>query len=148
MTIIVGIDPGKTTGVVVVKASGAARVRVLRSAQVHIDEAPMFFEELLNGQQLPVDVVSMERFTISARTLKASRQEDPLDVIGGVKFLVALHDRDIQLLRFGASDAKTAYSDRRLKALGLFESVAGKHARDALRHAMIATHSIYKSASR
>ncbi len=144
VTIIMGVDPGKTTGVAVVRASGPSKAEVLKYAQVDIEDAPRYFADALD-YYTDLSVISMERFTISARTLKASRQSDPLDVIGGVKFLVALHDRDIQLFRFGPSDAKTAYSDKRLKALGLFSAVAGTHARDALRHAMMATHKLYSA---
>lgn len=140
---ICGIDPGKTTGLVVIEASGPGRLdRVLFAEQIAYDDAPSTIDRLLDIYAL--DVVAMERFTISERTIKSNRVNEPLDVIGGVKFLLALNDRRPLLLMQGSSDAKTAYSDFRLDAMGIGSIAPKPHGKDALRHALLATHKVAK----
>lgn len=139
---IIAIDPGKTTGLVVIDASRAAKLDALLLAEhIPYDVAPNALRDIL-GLWEP-DVVVMERYVISLRTIKANRYSEPLDVIGGVKFLMQLNKPKVPLILQSGSDAKTAYNDDTLKRLKLFKVTPAPHARDALRHAMLATHRIH-----
>lgn len=134
--IIVGVDPGKTTGLCVLSATTPLDARVLFHAQVPVEDMPRTFSALLDAFE--VDYVALERFTISGETVKKSRTSAPMDVIGGVKFLCQLHDPEVEVVQQSRSDAKTAYPPERLAELGIL--VQGTHARDAAKHAMLSLH--------
>ena len=103
------------------------------SAQIPYDDAFTFLDGII-GEGL--DAIVIERFVISQRTLKNARVEETFDVIGAAKCLASL--RGIPVYRQAASDAKTAYPDARIKDLGF--AIVGRHAKDALRHALLFTH--------
>ena len=130
---ILAIDPGKTTGVcmldVTATTSGSVITRPLAIAM-----APHDFFDALAALLEPVDRVAIEKFTISIRTVKGSRQHDALDIIGAVKY--ATHQRDIPLAVQTPADAKNAFSDATLRQLDLWDSSV--HVRDATRHALLA----------
>lgn len=135
---ILGVDPGTTTGLAVINATGVREATMIYTAQVPADEMPHVMQWLIEGRY--ADLIALEKFTISRRTIEVSRQSDPLDVIGGVKWLAALATPPIPVKMQQASDAKTAYTDEELKSLDL--KCTGAHARDAMRHALLATHSL------
>lgn len=134
------LDPGKTTGAVVLDASSSRDRYIEFSAQIEIEDAAETINELI--VEFKPDVLVVERFVISQRTVKYGRQHEALDVIGGVKFLADLHEPPLNVILQAASDAKTAYTDKNLKDLELFTAVKGRHARDALRHALLWTHTL------
>lgn len=130
---IAGVDPGKTTGVAVINWDGENfPTPPAEYYQVEYPALPGFMQEFIPQ----IDLLVVERFTISGRTVKASRQYEALYAIGGILFLADLYHRPMRLQM--ASDAKTAYTDDRLKELGWY--VPKRHARDAIRHALLATH--------
>jgi hypothetical protein len=90
----------------------------------------------------PPDLVGLEQYIITARTAKLSRQTDALELIGAVKanLLYALTDNGVEvpLSMHSPADAKSVWSDDRLKKHDLYMLAAG-HAKDALRHALLAT---------
>lgn len=133
--IIAGIDPGLTTGVALVVWDGVnpPLPPEQEAHQVEFTELPAFMRTLVPR----VDLLVVERFFISARTVKASRQYEALYAIGGILFLADEYDKPVRLQ--AASDAKTAYTNETLKSLGW--KPKGRHAKDALRHALLATHS-------
>ena len=136
--IIMGVDPGRTTGVAVIAARRIRKASLTLSLHVPIEDAPRFFEEMIYGQH--IDLIAIERFTISQRTIKVGRDSSPLDVIGGVKWLASLADPAVPYVMQAASDAKTAYTNETLEELGVLPQ--GRHAQDAARHAMLATHTM------
>lgn len=133
--ILAGIDPGLMTGVVAIRWNGVGLPDppVLESWQVPFEDAPEFFQYFIPR----MDILVMERYTISARTLTATRQYEALYTLGGCIFQASLSGVPVRMQM--ASDAKTAYPNERLSELGW--KVRGRHARDALRHALLACHS-------
>lgn len=133
---VLALDPGLMTGVAVIGWDGKTPVptpdALVHTGEVPYDEMPEWFDRWI----VRVNVVAMERFVISIQTVKYSRQPEPLYVIGGVMFLSALRQVPVKLQDKAA--AKSAYTNARLKELGWY--VKGEHARDAVRHALLATH--------
>lgn len=73
----------------------------------------------------------IERFTISERTIKASRVDDPLDVIGYLKYAAWRCGFPYAMTKPDA--VMRTYTDAALKRAGMFTRGKG-HANDATRH--------------
>lgn len=139
--IILGVDPGGTTGVVLLDPQ---QLLVTGHMQLTVkDDLAGEWAGWLRHIVPTVDIIVAERFTISQRTIQHSRQHDALDVLGALRYLSIIERKPLDLQM--ASDAKAAFSDDTLKNLDLFNSVTGEHARDALRHALLATRRLYGS---
>jgi len=124
-----GIDPGGTTGLCLVEHS-----RVLDYTELTFDE--LLGDGILEGFMPRADAVAIERYFITARSVKLSRQPEALYVTGIAMYLS--HRWRIPFTLQPAADAKNAFTNEHLRELGLFRSVTGPHARDALRHALLA----------
>ena len=90
-----------------------------------------------------IEKIGIERFNISGRTLKLSRQYEALYMIGIVKFLVG--QSDVDLLMQSPADAKTIWTNQRIDANLDAETiltdvkVPKPHGLDSLRHALLAS---------
>lgn len=124
-----GIDPGGTTGLCLVEGGKVQGFAELSFTQV-LNDGVM---EHMIGE---ADYIGIERFFINARTASMSHQPEALYVIGIAIYLAA--GANIVSRLQSASDAKTAFTNDILRELGLFKMVKGEHARDALRHALLA----------
>lgn len=137
--VIIAIDPGGTTGYVHYK-----RNRFVEPCTGVLAEAgelpPMEFLDRLDGwlstyslQCRDTELV-IERFRISERTLKVSREgvHDTLDVIGGVRWLA--HHYDATVVTQTPGEVKPLVTDPRLRGLGYFRGSPGGHMNDAMRH--------------
>lgn len=128
---ILGVDPGGTTGLVVLDLDIPA---VIDYHQFNQEETVVYLYMLLTNElEYTVDAVAIERFTIAGRTLTRSRQTTALEIIGVTKALCQLSETPLHLQT--PADAKNVWSDERLKTAGI--SITGKHCRDALRHALL-----------
>lgn len=146
--LIAGVDPGVTTGLVVIRWSGelpldSSTVDVVETAQRDFPGTVEWLGDWFGS----VDHVAVERFHITGRTVQATRQYEPLYVIGGILFMAATAEREgregpvVKLI--SASNAKNAWTNDRIKAAGLYDGLKGmQHARDALRHALLRCHTI------
>lgn len=134
---IYAFDPGGTTGFVMYSTENK---RVELSGEILFKDAPLAIEKILKTAKI-TDTIVYEKFIISPRTLQFSRQPDAMYVIGGIIFLATILGLEGCLKAQTAASAKTAYPSERLKELGLFKQVVGGHARDSLRHALLAAHS-------
>ena len=134
--IILGLDPGKTTGAAMIDWDGASippePTSLVFAEQISFSMLPQWVDMTLNDYA--VDLIVVERFFISERTIRSTRQMEPIYAIGGVLFLSSLRGLDVVMQ--AASDAKTAYPNEALAGW----KVKGPHAKDALRHALLATH--------
>lgn len=140
---ILGIDPGGVTGIILLDWAGELPAtpedsRVVAQTQLNPDDAEDFIADLINDGK--IDHVAIEKFTIGPGTVKMSRQYDALYVIGAVRYMA--RTSGVDLLMQQPASAKNAYSDTWLRQLGWHGKVAGRHARDALRHALLATHAL------
>ena len=141
---IAGIDPELTTGITAIEWDGSLpindqSVTPMCSLHVPYGEFPKWFRSSVRD----VDVLAIERFTIGAGTSKTLRQYEALYVIGGIQYQLQLMQDDgeqIPLVLYNTpSAAKNAWNDDTLKEAGLYDSIRGtKHAKDALRHALLA----------
>jgi hypothetical protein len=136
---ILGVDPGGTTGLVLLDPVDPT---VLSYSQLDLKSGDTWAGALTIAVAL-ADVIAAERFTISQRTIQHTRQHDALDVLGALRYLSVIEHKQLRLQM--ASDAKAAFSNDVLKKLGLFDSVTGEHARDALRHALLAARALYRT---
>lgn len=130
---ILALDPGGTTGCAIIEwGGGPVEPAMLEGhAQVGFDDMPVWIYAELGVT--PPDLIVMERFFITPRTIQFTRQPEALYVIGGVLFLAKLHNIPVRMQ--SAADAKNAWPNERLEGW----AVKGRHAKDALRHALLAT---------
>ena len=87
-------------------------------------------------KQQRLDLVVVERFIITAQTVKKTFQPWALEGTGIVR-AVAL-ERDVVFTQQTAADAKSAVDNDKLRRLGIWHRGGAGHANDALRHAVLA----------
>lgn len=145
---IMGVDPGGTTGVVVIDVPWDER-RYTPDPECYVydnqftatwgfdnsDEAIGVELGFVIRDHNP-DLIAIENFIITRNTVRNSRQPDAMWIIGGLRFLADILDIPVHLQT--SSLAKTAWDNERLKETGWYGVVKRRHARDALRHALTA----------
>lgn len=141
--LVIGVDPGSTTGVCVLRpGQGVHPVAV----QIHGSEGVAPYIRSVVECTPPEDTVllAVEQFVVSAR---ASRSSTPAGGRAARELIAALSDlagelRDdyqITTVLRPAALVKPWATDHRLDAAGLLEPCKGMgHARDAARHALYA----------
>lgn len=131
---VLGVDPGGTTGVVLLDVE---HWQVLFAGELSFSATVEYlYAELIDRIPPAPDVVAFEKFTITQRTLKLTRQYEALELIGIGRAFCQL--AGIEFVRpQTSSDAKTVWNDDRLHYVHLYDAVRGGHARDALRHALL-----------
>jgi hypothetical protein len=133
---IIAVDPGGTTGL----ARFDSDTDTLEALQLPPLEACAWVEMALNVGPGPpgagADLVVAEFFTISGGTLKKSRtgSYDALHTFGAVKYLAWRAGIDFRHQK--PAEAMGLVSDDVLRAMGMY--VTGDHARDAVRHVVLA----------
>jgi len=132
---IIGIDPGETTGIVVV-VPHEGEIVITEATHVSSQTAPYWLTDALGEGDSNPEIV-IELFNISQRTLQGTRHGvmETLYTIGVLRYVCDRHG----LMPFlqTPAQAKNAYSDEMLRDLGLWKKVSGPHERDALRHALL-----------
>lgn len=129
--VIIGVDPGNTTGVFIRFSDGGGS-----ESQLSRDDIAPYFNTTLQGLAVlygPDSVhVAIERYIITARTAKLSQQPDALEVTGAVGVLAAVHGiTDVR--QYAKANLKFA-SDDMLRTMGWFTPKM-RHANDAARQA-------------
>lgn len=136
---VLAIDPGKTTGLAWLNQEGG-RITLENSYEANSDEIIEMIRPTLAGWkpsdgEAPLRLV-VERFTITAMTAQKSQEASwALETIGAVK--QAARDAEYPLLAIcwqKPSEAKTAFTNDKLKTLGLWHRGGEGHALDAIRH--------------
>jgi hypothetical protein len=130
---ILGVDPGKTTGYVLLNTHP---FRLEEWGQLQPDRVAKEMDRLVELASL----VAVERFVIRPMNAQTA-QYDALYVIGGLTFLTRLAGVPLRLQT--PADAKNVFSDDILRTMDLFTAVSGPHARDALRHGLLAARTVY-----
>lgn len=122
-TDIWAFDPGTLTGVAMWRVGhGLVLADQFTIAEIY---------KLVDENCATISHGQIERFTISAATLRKARVDDPLDVIGYLKYAAWRCDFPIDFSK--PADAMAAFPDEALRRGGLFTK--GKpHANDAARH--------------
>lgn len=139
-TLVIGVDPGMTTGVAAFGIGFGTAITRPRALQCSHDWALELVErELAEAelQDLP-RVLAVERFVIRARAARSATPvagEITRKLIGDIQTLGERHGARTVL--HSAADVKPWGTDRRLDAAGLLAPCVGMgHARDAARHAL------------
>lgn len=126
---LIGIDPGKMTGVAILRPNSD-------TPEVYEMDTEVFFAWVHNTL-LQVgwtyDIVC-EAFVISQRTVKSTSQTWSLELIGLLKWVSWHKGHDFELQQ--ASAAKKFATDARLKEFGWYTPGKG-HANDACRHLLL-----------
>lgn len=146
MTLIVGCDPGGTTGL-------AAVEYVQPGEYVHVDSSGYYLRAHLGALLLPDEVVDQlkammlqfattdawwiaaERFVVSrraGRSSSAASGQRARDILGALE---AAFPGRIRLRNAG--QAKAWATDRRVKAAGLWPTQGRPHTTDAVRHTLL-----------
>ena len=129
---ILAIDPGLTTGFVLIETDGPS---VVYSGELDFMETGKALTHYLTHLGADVDVV-IERFIITQQTAKNSQAPWSLELIGVTRYLCDLHGID-DLKMQSPTDAKNFSTNSKLKALGLWHKGGKGHAMDAMRHALL-----------
>jgi hypothetical protein len=132
---IIGIDPGALTGVVVIETDLEKRPPTICNSMhlTSLDAAHWLDDRRYVGDY---DVV-MERFNLSPRTLRGTREGslEALYTIGAIRFLCT--KLGLPLYFQEPSAIKRIFGDDALQRLGYWTQIVGPHERDALRHALL-----------
>lgn len=140
--VVVGIDPGKTTGMFIYSPQGriGPSFRGLKPFyawhQFEAEDAP----RVLNGEVTDLTerygpsgvFIAVERFIINARTAKSSQQTDALEITGMVKGFAALRTPN-PVRQYMKANLRFAH-DGALRTAGWY-SAKMNHATDAARQA-------------
>lgn len=135
---IFSFDPGGCTGFVIYDHETQT---VLEYGEIEFEDTPLELNRILS-KVTSTDTVVCERYVITPRTVKFTRQYEAFYVIGAILFFLGVNGLGNTFKFQMAAAAKTGFPSEKLKELGLFKQVVGGHARDALRHAAMASNNL------
>lgn len=142
---IVGIDPGKSTGISILYVDVFADTHLecvkQGSPEVALDVLHgMGMGTGLSRETRPI-LIACERFLITQKTAKSSQQTDALETIGAIKNIARQNGCNIVMQ--GPGPAKRFAPNRVLKAMGFHKTAHdvgqsdANDANDATRHALL-----------
>lgn len=131
---IIGVDPGKTTGLLFF-VDGVVKEQLQIAAEDVTPYVRGWLEQLAKTHAQAYTVLAVERFQTGAQTLRASRQPDAANVIGGLTDLA--REFGVRMIKQNPGDAKKLGSHDRLRKIGWWK-VGQDHANDAASHALLA----------
>ena len=129
--LLIAIDPGLSTGFVVVDRVTA---EVIESGELEEFEVSEKVEAYLSND--PDIYIVMEKFTINPETHKKSPQPTAMYLIGSVRYLYKKYTGRIVPLQTPA-DAKSFSDNKKIRAVGFWHKGGEGHANDAFRHALL-----------
>lgn len=129
MTVIIALDPGKTTGIAVWDDG------VFYAKELQFNETCTYVEEMAQRFGDELKMVS-ESFIITQHTAKNTQATWSLELIGVFRFLQRKWVSDDPLRLQMPSAAKRFSSDNRLRQMGFWTKGKG-HANDAARHLLL-----------
>ena len=129
---IIGVDPGKMTGVWVMVDTDHV-IGVEKPAL----EALVFIESAMSHVPGNTHIIfAVERYDIGVNTVKLTRQYEAMEVIGAIKYLA--HRRGECLVEMQSRSVKTRVSNDVLRKLNWWTAGSAGHMHDAQRHALVA----------
>lgn len=136
--LIIGVDPGLQTGLAWLTSAGSDErfSSVDLPAMEACDRIARFLDDRCRQQA----VIAVERFTVSGRAAKMTRQNDALEIIGVCRWLARRHG--VSFLLQGAGDAQRVGSRELLTRLGWW-AVGGDHLNKAAAQVALAYQRAY-----
>lgn len=130
---IIAVDPGKVSGVAQFERRGEGPGFSLWTEELPTWEAVDYVHDQLRVGTFGrgTDILVVEAFTISARTLRGTRQYEALESIGALRYLAGITNTPFRLILPATS--KRLATDEKLKHLDWYTSSRGGHANDAAR---------------
>lgn len=133
---VMGIDPGKTTGIAVWLGQHPWHGSEIKHYQLNRESALKLISEwCVNAHRAGVStLIGCESFTVRrSRTSVMTPQNDALEIIGAVKIITSTVNATLSMQT--PAVAKRALPNDTLKRFGWWVSeVEGRHANDAARH--------------
>jgi hypothetical protein len=137
---VLGVDPGKTTGIALLSWPGKAEDDPSVEWSVEVDEND-FADEILRGLDVPRGGgfhVACESFVINMKTAKNSQAPWSLEHIGVLKYLCDQRNYPRAQITFQSpANAKSMFDNPALHRLGTWHRGGEGHANDAIRHALL-----------
>lgn len=139
MTLIVGIDPGKSTGLVVLH--GMDKVLVFQGSST---QALHTLRSVLDARTPadPVVDIACERYVLPPGSSRRSPQPEAIEFVGRLEQLLSEYSFTTLTLQM-SSDARRLMPDATLRQIGIYTPAAHVHANDAndvnsaARHALL-----------
>jgi hypothetical protein len=137
--IILSVDPGKASGIALLKWSEVKEEKPVIDFSVEV--GPEAFAQMIDVGLMNVHAnfhVVCERFTINAQTVRNSQAPYSLEQIGVLKHLCRVKGYNPESIIFQSpADAKNMFPNEALKKVGIWHKGGEGHANDALRHALL-----------
>lgn len=137
---ILAIDPGKITGVALLRKDEDAVDPVLAGSwELEQTEFGAAIREIIWNPVIRYNLdIVCERFVINAQTVRNSQAPYSLEVIGMLKLCMIDNQRLVDDIYFQApANAMAMFSNEKLKKLGYWHRGGAGHALDAIRHALL-----------
>ena len=126
--VILAMDGGKVSGL----AAFEPYARDFESLELPTWEAVGWIDTLLSHPRVEVEAVIVEKFVITARTLKLTRGENwTLEANGAVRYLC--HEHGVPYFDYSAHDSKAFGTTNKLYRVGWLSPTEGGHRDDAAR---------------
>lgn len=121
---ILAVDPGLTSGWALLRPDGT------------VTTGQSDFEAMMRAaERYAPTVVVCERYTITAETLRKSRQTTALELIGALRWMTVKSGGEFVMQ--SPADAKRFSTDGKLTSAGWLQPRARDHANDACRHLLL-----------
>lgn len=140
MHAVLAVDPGKISGVVLLEWDGTDKVPEQKlSVEVSDQNFYTIIESAMTGwKNYESFAVVCERFTITAQTVRNSQAPYSLEQIGVLKHTCRMRGYKDEEIKFQAPvDAKSMFSNEKIKKVGVWHKGGEGHALDATRHALL-----------
>lgn len=128
MAVVVGVDPGGTTGIALWSPQLGLSLRQVEGADHAVDWLADMARQLTNATFV------VEKYIITPATAKLSQQHDPLEIIGALKYVTRRHGH--KMVMQSPSEAKAFSTNDKLKRVEWYQP-GQDHARDASRHVLL-----------
>lgn len=134
--IFIGVDPGKTCGLAIVyqRSSGFADFKVT-SLSAH--DACDAVWHLLSYARNRFVHCAVERYTMSGNTAKMTRQNDAIEVIGALRWMITRAGRAATFNTYGAAEATKIGPHDLQRQIGWWNVGAEDHERRAVSQLLI-----------
>lgn len=139
---VLGVDPGKTSGVALLSWTGAPdRAPIVEwSCDVNEVDFPDQIILGLDASRAGGFHVACESFVINMQTAKNTQAPWSLENIGILKYLCDTRNYPRSLIAFQSpANAKSMFPNPALHKLGTWHRGGAGHANDAIRHALLRT---------